>query len=191
MAFDDDLNENDIAFLRSEAAKLYGGINPERWERVREQDFLPLCEEITGQRCLRNSFIHCPFHGADSTPSFKIYDNDAYCWGCGEKYDAVSLVAKYRDCNRFQALLWCETYFQLPPMESAVIEDIEDEEQELKFSETRGRYIKFASTAIQKSKNPEMAEEYLRYYFEGKQKDDAVPLLQVLGPDIIAELTKE
>ncbi len=188
--FDSDLSEHDIAFLRTEASKMYGGINPERWERVREQDFLPLCEEITGQRCLKNSFIRCPFHGADSTPSFKIYDNDAYCWGCSEFYDAVALAAKHLDCGRVKALLWCEDYYKLPPMADVSV-DISDDERELKFSEVRDRYIKFASSEIRKHKNAELAEEYLRYYFEGKQNSSALPLLAVLGPGAIAEIAKE
>src|SRR5271170_4816415 len=94
--FDGDINEHDIAFLRSEANKLYDGINPERWDRVREQDFLPLCEEISGQRSLHNSFIHCPFH-TDRTPSFKIWHNDAYCFSCSSFYGHIEMVAKYRD----------------------------------------------------------------------------------------------
>jgi hypothetical protein len=189
--FDD--NEYDVEFLRSEAAKMYGGVNPERWERIREQDFLSIAEEITGQRCLKNSFVRCPFHGADSTPSFKVYENDAYCFGCDMFFDAIALVAKHQDCNRFKALLWLENYYNLPPMADTPAEDeeVDDEERELKFSEVEPRYIKFASAEIQKLKNAELAEEYLRYYFEGKQNDDVMPLLAVLGPDRMAEIARE
>lgn len=189
--FDGDLNANDIEFLRSEAIKLYDGINPERWERVHEQDFLSIAEEILGQRCMKQSFVRCPFHGTDSTPSFRIYNNDAYCWGCSQYFDAVALVAKYHDFNRFKALLWCEEFFKLPPMENVERETIEDDERELKFGEVKERYMKFAASEVQKHKNVELAEEYLRYYFESKQEDSAMLLLQVLGPEKMAELFKE
>jgi hypothetical protein len=106
----------------------------------------------------------------------------------------VGLVARYYDFNRFKALLWCENYFKLPHMED-VAREVEDDERELKFSEVKPRYIKFASSEIQKHKNVALAEEYLRYYFEGKGNSDAeqdvMPLLAVLGQDIIAEIAKE
>jgi hypothetical protein len=190
--FDGD-NISDIEFSRTEAVKMSGGTNPERWERIREQDFLSLAEEITGQRCLKNSFVRCPFHGTDSTPSFKVYENDAYCFGCNLFFDAIALVAKYQDCNRFKALLWLEDYYKLPPMENVTMEEVgdDDDERELKFSEVKGRYIKFATAEIQKFKNAELAEDYLRYYFEGKQGKSAMPLLAVLGPDVLAEIAKE
>ena len=188
--FECDPNENDIQFLRSEAIKMYDGVNPERWERIREQDFLQLAEEILGQRVLKNSFARCPFHGQDSTPSFRIYEKDAWCWGCSAFYDCISLVAKYHDFNRFKALLWCEEYFKLPPMDN-VAREVEDDERELKFVEVKPRYMKFAAADIQKQKNVGLAEEYLRYYFEGKVADDVMPLLAVLGHDIIAEISKE
>lgn len=188
---DDGYNEFDVEFLRSEATKMYGGINPVRWERIREQDFLQIAEEITGQRCLKNSFVRCPFHGADSTPSFKIYDHDAYCFGCSMYFDAVALVAKHQDCTSFKALLWLENFYDLPPMADVAIEEVvEDEERELKFSEVKQHYIKFASADIQKDKTPALAEQYLKYYFEGKETDSAMPLLAVLGPDKTAEIAR-
>lgn len=188
---DENYSIQDVEFLRSEAAKMYGGINPERWERIREQDFLSLAEEITGQRCLKNSFVRCPFHGQDSTPSFKIYNNDAYCFGCGEFYGHIEIVAKYRDINRFQALVWLEDYYKLPPLADVAVEQIDDQERELKFSEVKGRYIAFVAAEIQKHQNVALAEDYLRYYFEGKGEDSSLTLLTVLGPKAIAEIAKE
>lgn len=185
------MDDHNVPFLRSEAAKLYGGVNPERWERIREQEFLAVAEEITGQRCVKNSFVRCPFH-IDNTPSLKVYENDAYCFSCGLYYDAISLVTKYQDTGRFKALLWLEDFYKLPPMANVPIEEvIEDVERELRFTEVKDRYMKFAASDVQRHKNVELAEDYLRYYFEGKQEDSAVPLLVVLGPDIIAEISRE
>jgi hypothetical protein len=192
--FEGDLSAVDIEFLRAEAAKLYDGVNPERWERVRDQDFLSLAEEILGCRCMKNSFVRCPFHGTDSTPSFRIYDNNAWCWGCGLYYDNISLVAKYHDFNNFKALLWCEEFFKLPHMENVAYE-VGNEERDLKFSDVRERYIQFAGADVRENKNVELAEGYLGYYFEGKGREDGeqdvMPLLAVLGLDIIADISKK
>jgi len=168
------------------------GINPARWERIRQQDFLRIAEEITGQRCLKNTFVRCPFHGSDSTPSFKVYDNDAYCFGCGQFYDAVALVAKHRDTSRAKALAWLEKFFDLPPMgDVALDEDDEGEARELTFAQAKPAYIRFAAADIRARPDVGLALEYLRYYFEGKQEGDPVPLLAVLGPEGIAKIAKE
>ncbi len=185
----------DEEFIRSRSAELYHddkrhGINPERWDRIRQQDFLQIAEEITGQRCLKNSFVRCPFHGSDSTPSFKVYDNDAYCFGCAQFYDAVALVAKHRDIGRVKALAWLEHYYNLPPMEDVAVEPDEDE-HELTFAQVKPAYIRFAAADIQARASVGLAREYLCLYFEGKQEGSSLPLLRVLGPEAILRIAKE
>lgn len=185
--------DENIEFARSAASALYGSstqVNPERWDRIREQDFLQIAEEITGQRCLRNSFVRCPFHGSDSTPSFKIYDNDAFCFGCGQFYDAVSMVSKYRDISRVKALAWLEDFFHLPPL-GDIPAEVEDDEREITFSQAKAEYIRRAAKAIRNSGNVRLAVEYLQYYFEGKAESSSFPLLSVLGPEAITKIAKE
>ena len=45
----------------------------------------------------------CPFH-KDKNPSMKI-DNRYYCFGCGEKGDAIDFVAKYCGLGKKEAAL--------------------------------------------------------------------------------------
>lgn len=189
------MDDHDILFERAAAAELYHlgearGINPLRWDRIREQDFLQVAEEISGQRCLRNSFIHCPFHGSDRTPSFKIYDHDAFCFACDEFFDAVSMVAKYRDCSRTKALFWLEDFFHLPRMDDVAIEP-EDNEREITFEEAKPEYIRFAAKSIQAHPNLTLVREYLQYYFQGKGESSAHPLASVLGPDLVAKIARD
>lgn len=49
--------------------------------------------EHYGMKVGRNGIVCCPFHG-DKHPSMKI-DKRYYCFGCGEKGDAVDFVGKY------------------------------------------------------------------------------------------------
>lgn len=46
-----------------------------------------------GVRVNRNGMACCPFHD-DKHPSMKV-DNRYYCFGCGEKGDAIDFVSKY------------------------------------------------------------------------------------------------
>lgn len=82
----EELVGEEIDFQRESIQKLYrsgeGGINPERWERARDEvRFEDVVSELTGER---SGVIRCPFHGRDQHPSFTLYarTNDAYCFGC-------------------------------------------------------------------------------------------------------------
>jgi len=187
--------EENVDFTREAAEELYRfsssrRVNPERWERVRQQDFLSLAEEVTGQRCLSHTKVRCPFHGTDSTPSFQLYDDDAYCFGCELPYDHISLIQKYLDCNKLKALTWCEEFFDLPRLPDVEPEDDEDEEEAhpLTFQEVRKTFVNYAVGDIQKVGTPRYAEDYLRQYFEGKgtkeEESSAAPLLSVLPPEL-------
>jgi hypothetical protein len=186
------MDEENIDFTREAAEELYRfssslRVNPERWERVREQDFLSLAEEITGQRCLNHTKVRCPFHGTDSTPSFQLYEDNAYCFGCELPYDHISLVQKYLDCNKVKALSWCEEFFDLPRLPDVEQEENEEEEEEphpLTFQEVRKAFVNYAVGDIQKVGKALYAEDYLRYYFQGKgtkeEESSAAPLLAAL-----------
>ena len=76
----------ELDFGRESVQRLYltstGGINPERWERARDEvRFEDVVSELTGHR---EHLLHCPFHGRDRRPSFQLYPrtNDAFCFGC-------------------------------------------------------------------------------------------------------------
>ena len=57
----------------------------------------------------RNGMCRCPFHN-DKHPSMKI-DKRYYCFGCGEKGDAIDFVSKYFDLNLKEAAIKiCEDF---------------------------------------------------------------------------------
>lgn len=55
---------------------------------------IPMTEVLWkyGLKPNRSGFIHCPFHEGDKSPSMKIYEHDAHCFGCGWNGDQVSFV---------------------------------------------------------------------------------------------------
>ena len=65
------------------------------FEAVRENGITARqAAERCGVKINRNSMAVCPFH-KDKNPSMKI-DRRYYCFGCGEKGDAIDFVAKRR-----------------------------------------------------------------------------------------------
>ena len=62
------------------------------FETIRENLTARQVAEYYGLRVNRNGMAVCPFHN-DRNPSMKI-DRRYYCFGCGEKGDAVDYVAK-------------------------------------------------------------------------------------------------
>ena len=65
--------------------------------------------EHCGIKINRNGMAVCPFH-KDKNPSMKI-DNRYYCFGCGEKGDAVDFVAKYYGFGKKEAALQIASVF--------------------------------------------------------------------------------
>lgn len=50
-------------------------------------------------------FAHCPFHGRDSNPSFKVYpDNHFYCFGCGARGDVIDFIQRSKDLPLSEAI---------------------------------------------------------------------------------------
>lgn len=65
--------------------------------------------EFYGIKVKRNGMCCCPFHN-DRNPSMKI-NRRYYCFGCGEKGDAVDFVAKYFGLGlRDAALKICDDF---------------------------------------------------------------------------------
>ena len=59
--------------------------------------------EHCGIKINRSGMAVCPFH-KDKNPSMKI-DNRYYCFGCGEKGDAIDFVAKFYGLGKKEAAL--------------------------------------------------------------------------------------
>jgi DNA primase len=170
----------ELDFERESVHKLYqsgaNGINPERWERARNDiRFEDVVAELTGHR---DNVIRCPFHGRDRRPSFTLYPrhNDAYCFGCppGQMYyDSVTFVSKYMECNRVQALQWLEKTFDLPYMPDVQLDDEEESGGLLTFWDLAEPFILKVSREVQETKDPELAEDYIRIYFTGLSLEKA------------------
>jgi hypothetical protein len=169
----------DLNFEKESLHKLYltgtsREINPKRWERVRQEiRFEDVVADLTGHS--GTTAIHCPFHGTDSRPSFWLYrgSNDGWCFGCpprSQYYDQVRFVARYLDMSRPAALRWLEKKWDLPPLP----DEHEDEEDEptvqLQFEDLQEPYILRAIKQVQEFKDVELAEDYLRYYFQAIQQ---------------------
>ncbi|MCL2776180.1 MAG: CHC2 zinc finger domain-containing protein [Oscillospiraceae bacterium] len=54
----------------------------------------------------------CPFHG-EKTESFKVYDNNFYCYGCGEHGDIITFVMLYFNLTTIEAAVKLNADFNL------------------------------------------------------------------------------
>jgi len=195
----EDPEAEDIEFARSAADKLYSlgtalGINPERWDRVRDEVlFSDVVEEVLGKH---GSPINCPFHGRDSTPSFYVYPpargNCGWCFGCAPDgyYDNVKLVSKTFDIDRVKALVWIEKKWNLPPLQDVPREEEEEEFVEVVFDDLSEAYILQAAKEIQHAKDFELASEYLRIYFQADRDQDPMPLARVVGRETVQRIMR-
>jgi hypothetical protein len=184
-----DFTKSDIEKLDAAAFRVHG-INPARWDRANDEiNFQDLVEEFTGKRS--NDKISCPFHGTDSTPSFGFWPhkNNGFCFGCppGEQYyDNLRFVAKTLSVSRLKALLWIEKTYSLPPMDDVAVEDEEEEEEvSIEFADLSEAYIRQAAREVQTHKDAELAEGFIRIYFQGLRDNDPVALARVLDPSTL------
>ena len=173
----------DVDFHRQAADRVYKagvvrGINPLRIERIQEEvRFDDLVSDIVGRV---GEFISCPFHGNDSTPSFRIYrgSNDGFCFGCPAGkgyYDHIRFVKQYHGITWIQALKWIEKKYNLPPMADVVIEKDEDDEitTEVTFSDLSEPFLARAVREVRQTKDPELAMEYIHVYFAAHNFEQA------------------
>lgn len=187
-----DFTKSDIVQLDAAHSRV-SGINPARWERaIDEINFQDLVEEFTGK--YSNDKISCPFHGTDSTPSFGFFPhkNNGWCFGCppGEQfYDNIIFVAKTLSISRVKALYWLEKKFNLSPMDDVVLEDEEQEEEvSVELADLSEAFIRQAAREVQTHQDPELAEGFIRIYFEAEHDNDPVALARVLDPSTLQNI---
>jgi len=58
----------------------------------------------------RSGFCECPFHN-EKTPSMKVYNDHAYCFGCGKRIDGIAYAAKILGVTVNQAALYLAKEF--------------------------------------------------------------------------------
>lgn len=59
--------------------------------------------EYYGLSINSKGFTLCPFH-QEKTPSFKVYDNSFYCFGCGVSGTVIDFVMKYFGLTKIEAV---------------------------------------------------------------------------------------
>ncbi len=74
------------------------------FEIVKEQITPRMVMERSGLKFNRSNMCHCPFH-QDGTASMKAKPTDRkyFCFGCGEKGDAIDFIAKYYHLSALDA----------------------------------------------------------------------------------------
>jgi hypothetical protein len=187
-----DFTKSEIVQLDAAQSRVHG-INPARWERANDEiNFQDLVEEFTGK--YSNDKISCPFHGSDSTPSFAFFPhkNNGWCFGCppGEQfYDNIIFTAKTLSVSRLKAMLWLEKKYALPPMDDIVLEE-EDQEEEVsvELADLTEAFIRQAAREVQAHQDPELAEGFIRIYFEAEHDNDPVALARVLDPSTLQNI---
>lgn len=187
----------EVEFSRAAILTLYGSgaVAEERWTRANtEIRFDDVVQELTGKW---GRAISCPFHGADSRPSFYIYsaNNDGYCFGCPPKqgyYDNIRFVSLFLHFSRIKALKWLEKKWELPSIADVILDKEEDDDEEqivsLAFTDLNEHYIQHAIRDIREAQEPELAEEYLRIYYEAEKDEAVLPLGRVLGQEKVQRI---
>jgi hypothetical protein len=190
----------EVEFSREQYAKMYysgeaAGINPLRWERARDDvRFDDVVFELTKHH---SNSISCPFHGRDSRPSFYVYPpakgNNGWCFGCPPRqqfYDSIRFISKLLGISRVKALIWLENKFALEPIAAVVVEEEEETTLSLTFEDLTKPYIDKAAKDIIANKDPELAQEYLRVFFEAERDKAVLPLASVLGRESLAKIVQ-
>jgi len=68
--------------------------------------------EYYGVSVNNKNFASCPFH-QENTPSFKIYGNNFYCFGCGASGTVIDFVMKYFELTNIGAVKKLSDDFKL------------------------------------------------------------------------------
>ena len=72
------------------------------FEEIKDRVSMPEVVKFYGFDVNRGGMMCCPFHD-DRNPSMKIYEQNYYCFGCGESGDATGFVAKIYGLRQIDA----------------------------------------------------------------------------------------
>lgn len=138
--------------------------------------------EHYGIRVNRYGMCCCPFH-SDKHPSMKV-DTRYYCFGCGEKGDAVDFVSKYYGLGPKDAAGKICADFHLPYDESSRVPTKTTNPEMsllLKFEETEKYMFRVLSEYLHLLKNwkteyapMDMSDEWHPYFCEALKETDHV-----------------
>lgn len=111
----------------------------------------------------KKGFICCPFH-QEKTPSMRVHENYFYCFGCGEKGDAITFVQKLFNLPFADTLRKIDTDFNLGLYGEKSLED-------LRKSRWQSKGIKAKQERI-KAEKQHTDDEYWAVFDEWKRLDD-------------------
>ena len=81
------------------------------FQTVKQISFPEVQQAFDGQE-VRQDKVLCPFHN-EKTPSFHIYEDGFYCFGCGVYGDGIDFVAKLEGVKPMEAAKTIATRFTL------------------------------------------------------------------------------
>ena len=82
---------------------------------VRENVDAREAAKLYGLKLNRSGMALCPFHG-EKTPSFKVYRDHYYCFGCQESGDVISLTMKLTGLDFVHAMDRLAADFGIAPI---------------------------------------------------------------------------
>jgi len=82
------------------------------FEDTKERLNIKTAAEYYGIKANHSGMCICPFH-SENTPSMKLYDNNFYCFGCGEHGDVIVLAEKLFQLSPVEAVNKLNTDFRL------------------------------------------------------------------------------
>lgn len=82
------------------------------FEEAKERLDIKTAAEYYGIKSNRAGMCICPFH-SENTPSMKLYNDNFYCFGCGEHGDVIVLAEKLFQLSPVEAIKKLNTDFIL------------------------------------------------------------------------------
>ena len=71
------------------------------FKEIKDRLTMPDVAKFYGLQINRSGMACCPFH-EERTPSFKVYEDHFYCFGCGATGDCTGFVAKLFGISQFE-----------------------------------------------------------------------------------------
>ena len=96
-------NTTDIYIIPQKNIKSTQNYNIDIFSQIKNMLDIKQALEYYGLSFKNNNFTSCPFH-QEKTPSFKIYDDSFYCFGCGASGTVIDFVMKYFGLTNIEAV---------------------------------------------------------------------------------------
>lgn len=84
---------------------------------VKDSIRMPEAVSFYGLKIRKNGMARCPFHD-DHHPSFKIYERNYHCFGCGRHGDVINFTADYFGLSQVEAARKLIEDFRIPVQET-------------------------------------------------------------------------